>query len=209
MALYKLPFHSMEHRHPGLTAEVAAAYNQAARVCLDRHHTSPAEFSVQKESQPVLAMVEWDATDQRTRMAWANETDTTELGAYAMVLAALELTDGLVAVRRAETGSGADYYVGRPETGADDLEDCYQVSGTDRGSDRIIRGRMLDKIQQTAKGQSNLPAITEQVETCSSLDDANLASLTTFSTPSTLTLKDTSSGGKNSTAPAQLTMTPG
>ena len=156
-----LPLRGMEHRHPGLTAEVAAAYNQAARVCLDRHHISPARFSIQKENRSVLAVVEWGATDQRTRMAWANETDTTELGAYAMVLAALELTDGLVAVRRAETGSGADYYVGRPETGADDLEDCYrlEVSGTDRGSDRIIHGRLRDKIQQAAKGESNLPAM--------------------------------------------------
>jgi hypothetical protein len=157
----KLPLHNMEDRHPGLTREVAAAYIQAARVCLDRHHTSPTDFSLRKDSRSVLALVEWDATNQRTRMAWANEIDATELGAYAMVLAAIELSEGMVAVRRAETGTGADYYVGPPGTSGEDLESCYrlEVSGTDRGSDTIIYGRLLDKVEQATKGKSNLPAM--------------------------------------------------
>jgi hypothetical protein len=151
----------MAERHKGLTPEIAAAYAQAARVCLDRHHVSPTEFSVQEEDQSIPATAVWDATDERTRAAWANETDTTEQGAYAMVLAAVELTHGMVALRRAETTTGADYYVGLAETCAEDFESMYrlEIAGRDRASDTIVYGTLLEKVEQAMKGRSNLPAM--------------------------------------------------
>jgi hypothetical protein len=90
----------------GQSAPVADAtdcnkYPEAARVCLDRHHTSPTEFVVQNGTEAVGVLVEWEATDERSRVAWANHIDTTEAGAYACALAAVELTEGLVAIRRA------------------------------------------------------------------------------------------------------------
>ncbi|HXH12617.1 MAG TPA: hypothetical protein VNP04_22970 [Alphaproteobacteria bacterium] len=59
-------------------------------------------------------MVEWEATDGRARGAWVNDIDATEAGAYACARAAVELTGELVAIRRAGTGTGADYYIGPP-----------------------------------------------------------------------------------------------
>jgi hypothetical protein len=119
------------------------------------------EFSVQKEDRSVAAMVVWDATDQRTRAAWANEIDTTEQGAYAMVLAAVELMYGLVALRRAETTTGTDYYVGLPGTAAVDFERMYrlEIAGRDRASDRIVYATLLEKVEQARRGKSNLPAM--------------------------------------------------
>jgi hypothetical protein len=151
----------MAERHKGLTPEIAATYVQAAQVCLDRHHVSPAEFSVREEDQSTPAMVVWGATDQRMRAAWANEIDTTEQGAYAMVLAAVELTRGMVALRRAETATGADYYVGLPETRTEDFEGMYrlEIAGRDRASDRIVYGTLLEKVEQARRGRSNLPAM--------------------------------------------------
>jgi hypothetical protein len=69
--------------------------------------------------------------------------------------------NGLVAVRRAETGSGADYYIAAPGTQADDLEDCVrlEVSGVDRGGTAIVTRRLREKLDQAAAGKSNLPAI--------------------------------------------------
>src|SRR4051794_2410421 len=107
-----LPLENMADRHIGLTPEVAAYWVQAAYVCLDRHHTSPIEFDLCEEPERQPANVVWGVTDARTRAAWANEIDTTEAGAYACALAAVELLKGLVAVGRAETGTGADYYIG-------------------------------------------------------------------------------------------------
>ncbi|MBI4596205.1 MAG: hypothetical protein HY730_07515 [Candidatus Tectomicrobia bacterium] len=155
----------MSDRHPGLTPEIAAFYHQAARVCLDRHHVTPTQFLLQEEQTELVTQVEWEPADNRSRAAWANEIDTTEAGAYACSLAATELMRGLVAVRRAETGTGADYYIGPTGRAAEDLEDCYrlEVSGTDRGSKDGVMRRLQQKVAQTLAGNSNLPALAAVV----------------------------------------------
>jgi hypothetical protein len=161
MMLAYLPLADMAARHPGLTEPIAASHNEAARVCLDRHHISPTEFTAQNGTETVRAMVQWEATDERARGAWANDIDATEAGAYACALAAAELTGGLVAIRRAETGTGADYYIGPPDQPLDDLEGCLrlEVSGTDRGTAATIARRLQEKIKQAIAGNSNLPAM--------------------------------------------------
>ena len=105
--------------------------------------------------------MEWEPTDERTKYAWANEIEATEAGACACVLATIELVKGLVAVRRAETGSGADYYIANPGTPANDLEDCIrlEVSGIDRGNSAAVNRRLKEKLDQAAAGMSNLPAM--------------------------------------------------
>lgn len=156
-----LPLADMSERHPGLTQSVAECYFEAARVCLDRHHTSPAEFTVQNGTEKSRALVEWEITDARTRGAWANEIDATEMGAYACALATAELIQGLVAIRRAETRTGADYYIGPADQTFEDLEGCLrlEVSGIDRGTVAAVARRLQQKIEQAAAGNSNLPAM--------------------------------------------------
>lgn len=75
---------------------------------------------MQNGSETVRAMVQWETTDERVRGAWTNDIDATEAGAYACALAVVELTGGLVAIRQAETGTGADYYIGPPDRPLDD-----------------------------------------------------------------------------------------
>ena len=157
----KLPIHDMSTRHSGLTEAVAESLTEAARVCLDRHHEPPVEFQLGNSEEQFDAIVEWEITDERTKGAWANEIDTTEAGACACTLAAVELSKGLVAVRRAETKTGADYYVAPPVPPTDDLEDCIrlEISGVDRGEARTITRRLRDKQAQAAAGVSDLPAM--------------------------------------------------
>src|SRR5579862_8506773 len=145
-----LPLVDMADRHTGLTTEIAGAYVQAAHVCLDRHHESPATFHIQDDNALTKAKVEWEETDDRTRAAWANELDATRDGAYACALASTELVRGLFALRRAETGTGADYYLAPAGTPVEDLEDCLrlEVSGTDKGTPRDIEIRLLEKLSQ-------------------------------------------------------------
>ena len=156
-----LPIRDMERRHAGLTKAIADSYAEAAGVCLDRHHRSPAVFGLDARGERSSATVLWPASDERIRGAWANETDATEAGAYACVLAAVELAAGLVAVRRAETMTGADYYIACPGDAADDLEGCLrlEVSGVDRGPLRTVARRLTQKLEQLADGASNLPAM--------------------------------------------------
>ena len=151
----------MQQRHTGLTTAIADSYTEAAGVCLDRHHEPPTDFEIETDGSGTTVAVEWRPSDARTRRAWANETDATEAGAGACALAAVELVNGLVAVHRAETLTGADYYVARPGDSPADLEDCQrlEVSGVDRGLRGAVEERLHAKLDQVAAGRSNLPAL--------------------------------------------------
>jgi hypothetical protein len=157
----RLPLQDMAERHLGLTEAVAAAYLEAAGVCLERHHAPPVEFEIEGANGRSRASADWVKPDDRQAAAWANRDDTTELGAYACALAAVELTEGLFALRRAETRTGADYYVAPVGIEIDDLEDCLrlEVSGVDRGPETVVKQRLKAKLEQARRGASNLPAM--------------------------------------------------
>lgn len=160
-----LLFLALHERHIGVTEDVAKYYSQAARVCLDRHHSSPIEFALTDNQKQDRAQAQWIEPDDRIKNAWANKDDATRDGAYCMSLAAVELLRGFVAVRRAETRTGADYYLAEPGTTSDDLEATYrlEVSGTDEGNETALFARLRQKLDQARKGNSNLPAIASVV----------------------------------------------
>lgn len=160
-SLPRLPLENLAARHYGLIEPIAGGYLAAARVCLDRHHQSPVDIRINNPTEEKRAAVEWEKADERTRGALNNDTDTTEAGAYACIIAAVELSEGMFAVRRAETGTGADYYVAPAGKGLEDLEDCWrlEVSGTDRGNAAAVRRLLQRKVLQARIGNSNLPAL--------------------------------------------------
>jgi hypothetical protein len=155
----------MHQRHHGLSKAIAENNLEAAAVCLDRHHKPPVSFEILDSGSSYKAMVDWDIPDARTRGAWANEIDATEAGAYACAIAATELSRGLLAVRRAETLKGADYYLAVPGHDSGDLEACLrlEVSGTSSASQRDVQYRLREKLSQAARGRSNLPALAAVV----------------------------------------------
>jgi hypothetical protein len=155
-----LPITGMAERHWALTPAQAEHWLEAVRVCLDRHHVSPQDFDVLDDDHESTAHVQWVPADQRCRDALNNQDDTTEIGAYVCAIAAAELLRGLFAVRRAETHTGADYYLAPRGASMDDLEDCYrlEISGTD-GDLGEVRRRVPIKINQARNGKSNLPAL--------------------------------------------------
>lgn len=160
-----LVLEGLDGRHPGITPSLAGTYAEAARVCLDRHHTSPTVFKIDRGENSCNATTEWKETDQRVRAAWANTSDATRDGAYCVAIAAIELTEGLVAVGRAETQTGADYYLAAPNEKLEDLESSLrlEVSGVDQGNMTAVRSRLGQKVKQAQKGNSPLPAIAAVV----------------------------------------------
>lgn len=155
-----LPLQDMADRHQALTPSLAESYLEAARVCLDRHHVSPKEFTLENNRVESIARVEWEVTDSRVQAAWANADDATRDGAYAFAIAATELLRGMVAVRRAETRTGADYYIALSGQDLEDLENCFrlEVSGTHSDKSEVKR-RLRVKLDQARQGNSNLPAL--------------------------------------------------
>lgn len=82
-----------------------------------------------------------------------------------MALAAVEVSDGLVAYARAETRTGADYYLGEAGADLDDLENSHrlEVSGISLADEAKIQARLRRKVAQAKAGSSNLPAIAAVV----------------------------------------------
>lgn len=161
MTTIRLQTLKLDQAHPGVTEGRARAHAEAACVCVARHHRSPTEYTVWNQEEQTPVLLEWDVPDERLLAAWANTNEATESGAVGLVLAALETCAGLVAVRRAETRTGADYYVGPPGSGREDLEQCLrlEISGVDHGSASLVHGRVFEKVRQTMRGESNLPAL--------------------------------------------------
>lgn len=164
MIKYPLQIQNLEVRHPGVSQGVAASYCEAAAVCLHRHHVPPKDFILRRGSE-IYAIASWETPDARVLRAWANEIDTTESGACCIALAAIEITDNLVAVMRAETRTGADYYLAPKGEALVDLESSHrlEISGIDRGSGSGVSARVRQKIKQALAGSSNLPAIAAVV----------------------------------------------
>jgi len=160
MTIPLLPLNDMANRHVGLTRALAESYLEAARVSLARHHEPPQEFILRNGSTEQAALVVWEPPDNRCRGAWANKDDATRDGAYACAIAATELSLGLSTVRRAETLTGADYYVAPINQIPEDLEDCFrlEVSGTNLNEYEVQR-RLRIKVKQAHEGKSNLPAL--------------------------------------------------
>ena len=151
----------MHERHRALTASIAGSYQEAASVCLNRHHEPPVQIRTDDNGTEDSAEVTWITPSSLLQDAWANVIDTTEMGAYGCVLAGVEELRGLLALRRAETGTGADYYIGPAWAGQDDLEDCIriEISGVDKGNDIAVKKRLLEKVRQASEGNSSLPAL--------------------------------------------------
>lgn len=160
-----LPLADLDQRHPGLTPAMAQMFFEAASVCLSRHHSRPSIVEIETADGRAHARVDWLANSPRMDRAYANTIDATEWGAYGVSLAALELEAGLVAVQRAETLSGADYYVAPIAASNDDLEEAFrlEVSGTDLGVRSICRSRLNRKIDQTRSAGHSKPALAAVV----------------------------------------------
>jgi hypothetical protein len=156
-----LDIKTLSARHHAITPSIAADLYEAACVCLHRHHASPQTFDLDDEGDVHSVEIEWEEPGARTIRARASERPTTEAGAFAIGIAAVEHARGLFAASRAEVGSGADYYLLPDGAPFDDLEEAVrlEISGVSEGQADRVRRRLREKLQQALRGDSNLPAI--------------------------------------------------
>lgn len=151
-------------RHPGVSPGVCEAYSEATEVCLSIHHNPPRTvFSIDCCGERTERGLLWRSPDDTAQRTWNNRDDATRDAAYIVSLATVEKELGMVALSRAETRTGADYYVGMPN--AIDLEEAFrlEVSGVDQGDASAIRKRNREKQAQALRGNSCLPAYTSVV----------------------------------------------
>jgi hypothetical protein len=148
----------LHERHPGLTADLAGAYFEAACVCLHRYHAPPTTIRTHCRGEESEDLLEWTPPGPDVVRAHGNRSDAITFGAYALSVAAVEAHLGLVAVGRSGRATGCDYYIaprgaGITPDGEIDLDDPsllgFEVSGTD---EEPAEGRLKEKVQQLRRG---------------------------------------------------------
>lgn len=151
-------------RHPGVSNAVCEALSEAAEVCLSRHHVPPrTSFQVEFSGEQLVRYLTWSSPNETAQLSWHNQDDATRDGAYIISLSIVEHELGMVALSRADTRTGADYYIGLAN--ANDLEGAFrlEVSGVGGGGQAEIRRRLRQKLDQASRGDSFLPAYASVV----------------------------------------------
>ena len=145
-------------RHPGLYEPLCRAYADAAAICFSESHTSPVEIEIRHEDSTCLRELAWDEPSGDAWASWRNSHEATEQGACSVGLATVEAELGLVALSRAETRTGADFYIALP---GQRLEEAHrlEISGTKTGMLRDLHSRLRQKVRQTRRGLSSQPAL--------------------------------------------------
>lgn len=147
-----------------LEGALLESYAQAAEVCFNRHYDSPAEITTESELCSVTTCrLEWDAITEKRRNSYNNKKDATEDGAYAVSIAILRQFCDHLTVKRAEQLSGSDFIV--IPVGDEDFERArrLEVSGTEDDDSLELPRRLEAKLEQLARGLSDLPGIASVV----------------------------------------------
>jgi hypothetical protein len=116
------------------------------------------EIEIRRDNASCLRELAWDEPPQDALASWKNSHEATEQGACSVGLATVEAELGLVALSRAETRTGADFYIALP---GQELEQAHrlEISGTKTGMLRDLHSRLRQKVRQTGRGLSSRPAL--------------------------------------------------
>jgi hypothetical protein len=164
-----LDIYNLHVRHPGMAREITDNYAVNAAVCMERHRSSPRVWSVQMDQTLAEGyLVVWNPPTPAQLRSCANQDDATRDGAYGLALAAVDAHAGFVALRRAEGRSGVDFYLIPDGAEISDSHDIdidrddlvgLEVSGIDDDTDRVVRARVREKVEQVRAGKSSGPSI--------------------------------------------------
>ena len=132
----------------GLSPRRGASMAEAASVCLDdQGHASPTDLELSGSMNEVASMT-WASPDDQARRSWADETDATEHGAYAVALSIAKETRGLNALERSRKFNGFDYWLGTDESTLFSDKVRLEVSGIRNGDTGQVNGRVKEKLAQ-------------------------------------------------------------
>ena len=147
---------------PGLTPVRAAAFVEAARVCLDdQSQRSGCVLTVAGHIQREYTL-RWRRPSLAQKRTYADESEATEEGAVAIAVAVVTDATEYLVVERSVKKTGIDYWLGRR---AGLFEARLEVSGIRRGTQAQIRARMKTKqrqmIQSDARGVPGYAVVVE------------------------------------------------
>jgi hypothetical protein len=158
---------ALHESHSGMTAALCSVLAESVSVVLTRcDFAPPTLFDLHAQSRSSSALLVWQKANERRLRAYQNQDDSVRDAAYGVAIAAVEIETDLRVVSRADTRSGADYYLDRNDLAADQpkeatFEGSYrlEVSGVGDGDADAVRQRLHSKRRQLSNGRSDKPGI--------------------------------------------------
>lgn len=152
-----------------LTEALWTSWAEAAAVTFERFHRPPPPplaLAIEDAAEETPAALTWLAANAAMRASHGNDTDATEMGAYAVAVATVQTVQNWRILGRAQTASGADILMIRTS----DPPDAFvklEVSGMGAGKGRTGRsalGRLLrKKVAQVRTGDLSRPGVAAVV----------------------------------------------
>lgn len=137
-----------------ITATYCANLADAAAVCLDnQHHSQGITLKVMGDYNDQYLLY-WPTVTAKMISTWADLEDAVEHGAYGLAFLLVISITGLTVIERSIKGTGFDYWIGVDNLFPFQNKARLEVSGILNGSNRTIRARLKEKIEQTKKSDN-------------------------------------------------------
>ena len=138
---------------PAITAALGAALAEAGGVCLESQGHNPGANLTVRGHRAGNYILDWPPVSPQARLRSYNEQErATEMGAAGIGVLLAQRITGYAALEPCWRGTGFDYWLGEMSAGTPVYRVGLEVSGIRRGSDRQIRARVREKLEQVAQG---------------------------------------------------------
>ena len=138
---------------PAITAALGAALAAAGGVCLESQGHNPEANLTVRGHRAGSYILTWAPVSAQARLRAYNEQErATEMGAAGIGVLLAQRITGYAALEPCWRGTGFDYWLGEMSAGTPVYRVGLEVSGIRKGSDRQIRARVREKLEQVAQG---------------------------------------------------------
>lgn len=153
---------------PGISPKYGGVLAKAAVVCLEEEdHESRVEMRVRGVSHHNVQLT-WSVMHDREQAArcWGDPEVATEHGAYGIATLLVEHFTNYTVIQRSRKGTGFDFWLGEKGSSCLLFQNAarLEVSGIRRGTERLVRQRLRQKLTQIRRYGSRLPSLVTVVE---------------------------------------------
>lgn len=167
-----LSLDSLHNGIPALSSGKANMLKEACVWCLEKcSHLNGIAITVQYNEKQEKLPICWDSgkvNEEDIKRAY-NQDDAVEYGAEAVSVLLIRECTQYTAIRRAATGTGIDYWLGKKETIGNNIfsnsDARLEVSGIlQENSDNSVKKRIKGKLKQTIPTDSTFPVFISVIE---------------------------------------------
>lgn len=150
--------------HPAISPIFGMALAEAGGVCLESQgHNVGVQLHVRGFFKSIFNL-NWPPINEQSRRTWNDPEVATEHGAMGIAVLLAKKVTGYAVLERSRKGTGFDYWVGDKSTEPFQDKARLEISGIRKGTESDVKSRVRQKLKQTTRSASTLPAFAIVVE---------------------------------------------